>query len=34
VVIGVVMIVAVAYILMTLLTDAVSRLVDPRLRLS
>jgi peptide/nickel transport system permease protein len=34
VVIGVVMIVAVAYILMTLLTDAASRLVDPRLRLT
>lgn len=34
VVIGVVMIVAVAYILMTLLTDAASRLVDPRLRLA
>ncbi|MBG6213681.1 peptide/nickel transport system permease protein [Cryobacterium sp. CAN_C3] len=33
VVIGVVMIVAVTYILMTLLTDAASRLVDPRLRL-
>ncbi|SEN66033.1 peptide/nickel transport system permease protein [Cryobacterium luteum] len=32
VVIGVVMIVAVAYILMTLLTDAATRLVDPRLR--
>lgn len=34
VVIGVVMIVAVAYILMTLLTDAATRLADPRLRLS
>jgi peptide/nickel transport system permease protein len=34
VVIGVVMIVAVAYILMTLLTDAASHLVDPRLRLT
>ncbi len=33
VVIGVVMIVAGAYIVMTLLTDAASRLVDPRLRL-
>ena len=34
VVIGVVMIVAVVYILMTLLMDAASRLVDPRLRLT
>ena len=34
VVIGVVMIVAVAYILMTLLTDALTHLADPRLRLS
>ena len=34
VVIGVVMVVAVAYIVMTLATDALSRVVDPRLRLS
>lgn len=34
VVVGVVMIVAVVYILMTLLTDVVSRLADPRLRVA